>query len=323
MSAECDGVFYANRIYHDYILPIIGIILTIITFSLLLMFIIIRFKGNLKLLSSEYYVVLSFFILIVLTNIIWTFIHRLGCQNVQFYDTITNIGAQLYISQTLLIIFILYRRLCIIFNGTTFALSNKINKLFWTIYTLTIIIHIIAAALWVNWYEISGYVVFVGGVFVIASIAFLYYLFISKLLILSRTANNKQKKPKKIMNIVIRTALLGSISTSVTLLFYAFVSMEPFVNSIHWSFARAIIADIDLISNFCCIFLSFDAFNEYYLKICYLCNVKCTKCWENKFGNGDIRMVSDMVQRRDRLESVTIETTQTKTQSSKPEEQDV
>jgi len=220
-----------------------------------------------------------FFLTVAITWISWFFQVYVFCRgDLKLLITGLNWGGQMFSIQTLMLIGILYYRLYSIFNETPMALSKVMNIAFSIYYLLMSIFLIFGLGVWANYFANSSLILAICGLLVVAAIVFLQFMFSYKLYRVHKSVG-RHGHEQGMKAIIVKNTLLAVISTSVTLLLFVMIALDPIVNSVHFMFFRSTCAALDLYTNYFCILLSYSYFDAYYVKLCGCCDRGCHRMW--------------------------------------------
>ena len=233
-----------------------------------------------------YWTCLIFFIFVFL-YLISLILLAAVCQNVGAYMMVRDIAALLFVIQTLLLLAILFMRLYVVFKGTMYALSSVTIKLYWIIYSLCILFFIVAGISFVNLSQtiIGSIIVAFAFLLIIIMVSVLIALFLYKMAQVYKSVDTENSNPALIA-IITKTNLLAIISIVSTLITAIFVTLETSIwsNSIPVFMISRLLVINDVFTNFWCIILSSSIFNNWYLKICKCCHLRCESCWYRIVG---------------------------------------
>ena len=219
--------------------------------------------------------------LIAVENLIWAF--ALDCAvGTEFDAKIGIFVSSLFYAQYCVMIALLFHRLKTVFHGTAYKLSPCTVWTFSTIYVSSIVVGLIQSFIQ-DWSRASTFsilqftLLLLMGLLTLSSISFLPFLFVKKLIDVNKRA--QQSNENKLLSTITRQTILALISIASFLMLIAvymiFTSTELFITSIHATFAWILLSLVDIWTNFICIFLSYQASNDYYAKICGCCDTKC------------------------------------------------
>eukprot|EP01084_Bolivina_argentea_P252958 424781_1 len=209
-------------------------------------------------------------------------------------------GIQLY-----LLLLIYYLRLQFIFAATALALSKVTNVIyislfvFLPIYVAFVIIIIIVANNMRAMFMATYFFLFI---MIMSSLVILFIFKLIQVYKLSPETNNDQ-----LVTAITKTTILTSISLGSTFMSVIGNVIFPFVGvAIQW--VCHYISLMDLLTNFVCIMMSYNAFRMYYVLLCPFCDSKCRVCCSRIVtkSNNDIKMMDKAVS-----ESKPEDTTQT------------
>ena len=203
------------------------------------------------------------------------------------YIIAQNLTTQFYVSQTIMLIGILYYRLYFVFKGTVQSLSCINITIFIICYLFTSISFIFAGYMYANYMTTIGpSIIALVSILVIFMIIYLVSIFISKLInVYKKSQVTSSSDDKYLANVITKVSLLTFISTSNVIISAISSGLRPVFNSVHWDLFFTVIINIDIFSNFLCVYLSEKYFKKWYIKMCGCCHIECTKCWNFCLGN--------------------------------------
>ena len=267
-------------VYFDIILPTVTIILLIMMLPAFYKYVKSKKIQHRCLYWSGF--ILFIVIFVSMLSIIFSSIYF--CKDIEIYTIATNTFIQAVNIQGLLLLGILFARLYVVFDKSMFALSPITIRLYSIFYSMMIIVSFVAAVAYPN---------FKGSVIELVIVAFacllfillvtaLISLFLYKVAQVYRYVNTKNKSPDEdtdLIAIITKTSGLGITSIFLTLLHAIFGIIAPSAKSVHLEMLYKLFAEFDVTTNFWCIILSYKGYNEWYLKICGYCDLKCAVCW--------------------------------------------
>ena len=264
-----------------YVIPIIS------TFALLCMIPIVCWyikgytKKQLKVPSKLFYGGIIFFIISFLASIAFIIGSLAKCQNHMIDELASIIESMLYVFQILLLIGILYYRCSLIFKDTPFSLHKRTTISFWTFYILTTFILFSASfSFQFGPGEIAVIIIALAGVLALGLIIWANIIFISKVYTIFKYSNDQTEDLTKV---VTKTSFLAFISTFITFMTFVVGGIDPVLNNIYWNLFTVWMIMFDVYSNFFCIVLSYDYFDEYYHKLCGKCDTKLRRSCQGCF----------------------------------------
>ena len=236
---------------------------------------------KLKSTKALYYLGLSFYAMIIIslfTTIIWQIQSR--CYNHQTVSEYMKMAISItYGIQGLFLVIILFTRLHQIFRETSFGLSQRTITFF---ISVVVIITVVTQSSIIGYYvtavnspdsitilDIFNYIWLIGSVVYIMSLVWLNALFVYKMQKVFKLMHDKTK----IMNIITKTTVLCAVSTSTTL--FSMVILFSFGEEISLLLGLALL--IDFYCSFLSIWLSYDCFYGYYLRVCCCFDGLCKK----------------------------------------------
>ena len=129
---------------------------------------------------------------------------------------------------------------------------------------------------------------FTVGPRIIASVSVIYLvsIFIYKLINVYQKSDITCSDDKYLVNVITKVSLLTFISTSNVIISVTCSGLRPVFNySVHWDLFVTVIMNLDMFSNFLCVYLAEKYFKSWYNKLCGCGHVRCTKCWNFCLGN--------------------------------------
>eukprot|EP01084_Bolivina_argentea_P252957 424780_1 len=208
-------------------------------------------------------------------------------------------------TQVYLLLLIYYLKLQFIFAATALALSKVTNVIyislfvFLPIYVAFVIIIIIVANNMRAMFMATYFFLFI---MIMSSLVILFIFKLIQVYKLSPETNNDQ-----LVTAITKTTILTSISLSSTFMNFIGNAIFPSVGvAIQW--VCHYFAVMDVLTNFVCIMMSYNAFRMYYVLLCPFCDSKCRVCCSRIVtkSNNDIKMMDKAVS-----ESKPEDTTQT------------
>ena len=266
-------------------------------------------KAPLKYLGLTFFCTQTMFCMVPGVNFpIWAF--AFDCtQGDDLSQLSTTIAGGLITAQYLLMILILFYRLKIVFDGTTYELSRCTIWAFVVIYILTLVFG--TAYTFANDMTSSSYFEVVSflltGSLGISLILFVTFMFVKKLIDVNKRSGAEQSARNKLLSAITKQAILTFISISSLLVL---VTMSLLFNetgiltaSIHGNFVFTLCAFVDLCTNFICILLSYSAFSGYYMRMCGCCDTKCRQLCDKSAKSQEKQQVIENIT-LDNVESV-------------------
>eukprot|EP01083_Nonionella_stella_P114678 339337_1 len=269
----------------DLILSIYGILLYTFCASLILWLTYQYFKTKSILCHNPYlyYTSFVFFILIFLTYFFWATSWIFRCIDLYIEEQIATVGSATYVSQYYLLVWILFYRMCGVFKGTIFAVSNCTKRMFYTWYFLGA--PMMGISVWFRHSNIRfnfwpAVLYSCGFALLLSTVLLLIVSFIRKLITISKNPQTSSD----LLPIATKTFIL-SMASIASLCFMAFIMTLNLVvgYTTYVAFLRPFCSATDVISNFLSIFLNFKPFEKYYMKICGKCHTKCIHCCTQMF----------------------------------------
>ena len=236
---------------------------------------------KLKSTKALYYLGLSFYGMIIIslfTTIIWQIQSR--CYDHQTVSEYMKMAISItYGIQGLFLVIILFTRLHQIFRGTSFGLSRCTTTLF---ISVVVFVMLLTQSSIIGYYVLSvhspdsialldifNYIWLFGSVVYIMSLVWLNALFVYKMQKVFKLMHNKTK----IMNVITKATVLCAVPSSTTL--FSMVILFSFGEEINLLLGAALL--IDFYCSFLSIWLSYDCFYGYYLKVCGCFDGLCKK----------------------------------------------
>ena len=198
------------------------------------------------------------------------------------YDVaiLSYVSTILYFAQYNVMIFLLFYRLKVVFDGTAYRLSRFTT---WAFYTMYILSSILAVSVQVVNILMGGHspvrtiLTSFSGLCGILMIFFLTFLFVTKLIDVNKHCDGHREN--KFLSTITKQSILTLISIASLLvsvvIFFLLSSTGMYVSSIDAYFIWKLCVLIDIWTNFICILLSYQSFNAYYIKMCGCCDTKC------------------------------------------------
>ena len=217
-------------------------------------------------------------------------------------STVAIIGVFMQYHLMLLIMFI---RLNFLFQGTQFQISSRTIITFFLLFIMAVILTMLYAVLYFLYYHnadsdqltlLIGLITACFSLLIIMLSSMLNILFVYKLIKVNRQIYKKKSDAQRLISTITKISILSLVCIVSTLFVTAMgVTTQGLVfNSIHGWFAHAIAVSLDVCTNFICIFLSFHAFNGYYVNLCGCCDVKCKGLCRNFVGGDELELVKQM-----------------------------
>ena len=239
-------------------------------------------KASLKYLGlSLFCAQILYTIMIAVSNSIWAFAEN--CVGQTSFRGISEIVANtIFFAQYLVMILFSFYRLRVVFDGTEYELSKCAIRTFFIMYALALIFIVVFA--FVNDTDndhslLETAILLLVSLLLLSLILLLAILFVKKLIDVNRRCDGAQQNSanKLISGITKQTILTFTSISSLFMLFtlifllnaIATVYVEEFISII------LIFSLVDVWTNFVCIFLSYEAFDAYYTKMCGCCDTKC------------------------------------------------
>ena len=261
-------------VYYDYVNTILFGTSSLGLTSFIYIFIHSYLKSKLKTIKLLFYSGTTFFIMIFIALLSYSFWSINRCHNWRISTIFHLIATQLYILQTMMLAAILFYRLYKVFKTTKFALNILTIRLFSTCYIIASLIGIGAGITYSTHRTIGRFIGSIAGIFGIIIIGYIFILYVYKLFLVY-----KSEKDEDLINVITKTSLLAFISIFNTFLVFTIIPLISVINSVHFSFIWNVLVVMDLYTNFFCIYLQYKYFNPYYLKICGVCDRKCVALW--------------------------------------------
>ena len=176
---------------------------------------------------------------------------------------------------------IFYARLLNVFHGTPFQLTKKTRTIFTIFYIIFIILGIIS---WVviqiernNPESILLIIISIPYLFIMIIITqFLSFIFVYKLYKINRSVR-QHVNGNELRILMQKFTILSIIAMSGTLAYIMFIGASSFIHGLPiWLINMA--KQIDIATNILCLSLSYQFFDGYYRKCCYICDKGCQSC---------------------------------------------
>eukprot|EP01083_Nonionella_stella_P037148 101276_1 len=226
-----------------------------------------------------------YLILILMNYIAWTVSSAFKCVNADISRKFKISGIGIFIFQYEFLVWLLFYRLCIVFEESVFVMS-KCTKTMWyvsyssgtllagiSVYVTTIEIGI---AIW------DLILITISLTILIVNIAYPVVLFVHKLMILSVHAkdnhNDETGHDEQLIFIATKAFVLTLACITALLLLAVALSSQLLIGyTMHYQFVVALFAAFVLGVNCISIVFGFQEFDEPYMKICGFCQTKCVK----------------------------------------------
>lgn len=184
-------------------------------------------------------------------------------------------------------------------NVPTLGLSKGTIITFTVFYIVTCVMFLTGSTLYTLSPAKGGTLIYsISSIITICLAISLFGVYIFKLYSIYKTT-----KDDDLVNLISKNSLLALVSISITLLNFVLFAFVDLAKSAHYGFVVDIFIVTDIYTNALCIFLSYKSFENYYYKICGICDSRCIKkCVQNE----DMKMTAQ-----------DIETTITRTETDK------
>eukprot|EP01083_Nonionella_stella_P040068 108954_1 len=279
----------------DLVLSIISIVLYSLCCSLCLWLTYLYMTKQNDILQSDpchYCMALFLFILIILTFIIWATSWVFRCIDTHMEALIGTLGNAVYGVQYYLLLWMLFYRLCQVFEGSIFEVSSCMKKIFYISYFICSPLMVLCVC--ITSYDVLQYmkwtplVLLFGFLLLLFTVGILFGIFVQRLIIVSK---NTQRTAQDYMPVATK-ALILSVTSVISLLFLGIILvLESFVGyTTYIACLKPLSAATDIFSNYLSIWLHFKTFEKYYMKICGLCHIKCMDCCRAMVSENEIRL---------------------------------
>eukprot|EP01083_Nonionella_stella_P007253 20951_1 len=242
-----------------------------------------------------YYTGLLYFIIIILAFIMYCGSNIFYCINPSMASNLARGGIVFYTLQYILLIPLLFYRLCFIFKDTKHALSHCFILLFYCTFISLILSTIcvaIANATTIadeieeseNKFTTMDALAFLPVLLVLSLIVMLIGSFIFKL---TKIFKSSTARDHQMIRVAVKTFIL-TVCSIISLVFFACIQgirISGNIDDVRFEFMFFIALDMDLCTNFISIGFGYAPFKDYYLKLCGVCNALCISCCAKK---GDI-----------------------------------
>ena len=277
----CTGI---EIVYSDYTLPILNIVATISSSFLIYLYIKAYLKKELKSTSLLFYLGLALFVSIFISFIIAIIRNRIYCHTdfyylINFFDMANGV---LYNVQCTILVTVLFIRLVDIFNDTSLALSRCVIYLF---NTLIVAVVILGSSCSISYNMLEEYspnsslLVPIDSLWAFLSLVYVMVLiwlngmFVYKMYkVYHMTQGTHSNTRHKMKDVITKTTVLCIVSSLTILLFLITFFALSASDSPHMFFASNIAIIADSYTNFLSIFLSYECFDGYYVKLYACCD---------------------------------------------------
>eukprot|EP01083_Nonionella_stella_P021765 60277_1 len=204
-----------------------------------------------------------------------------------------NLLGQLYAVQYIVLIGILYARLKVIFDNTPFRLSKRLHKSFMIFYAIAAPTFIFTTVLYQNHLSAISYIASAIVLGIISTVlpGTLITLFIKKLRRVHGYAKGKRdgrfevttndESDTFLVKIITKTSLLAFTSIAISMFTGTVFSCIQFQsdNLHYYALGGDFLCTLDVFSNFLSIWLSYKEADDWYAKICGICDSRCNRAW--------------------------------------------
>ena len=174
----------------------------------------------------------------------------------------------------------LFLKLCHVFQNTAFELSNRTKTIYRTIFATSPIIIVIILIMGYFVAEWSYFTSTIALIYAWASVVFLNYLFIKKLIQVNRNSDDNE-----LLDVITKHTILATISLQFTVVVFITFGISSFIDNdtsiLHlsdWIGSYSILFDV--FTNSLCIGLSLHCFDKYYGICCGCMDKQCRKSCE-------------------------------------------
>eukprot|EP01083_Nonionella_stella_P278500 947125_1 len=223
-----------------------------------------------------FYLTVTYFFFNIVVNIMWMNRTIFYCIDVEMTQKFAGFGGPPFMLQFVLLVYILFYRVVLVFSGTAFQLKRSTSCCLHVYVVIFIVIW--GAHGWTQssalqftiWGVLTETLSFLTGV---TTLILLAGLFMHKLIKIE-IASNESNEESKLMSTVTKTFILTSIcvtSYSINALVY---TTNLMVTDANLFFIGHIFGALDKLTSFMTVFLGYNQFFSYYIKICK-CHPKC------------------------------------------------
>eukprot|EP01084_Bolivina_argentea_P123583 218998_1 len=239
-----------------------------------------------------HYMTMAFFVFIALANGLWCVSCVVHCTSPNLWFPFRASGFAFYGLQYMILILLLFHRLCVVFEQSPdFAVSKASKIIFYGGFVLFALVMASAGSLPTT--DLNMTLNIIGVLITIVLVGWLMGLFIYKLQKLSsqsteagdsssRVGNAQIRKSNaRLLVICIKSFILTLLSVvSIVLVVIVFIPglAASFDNEIDYEFLKSLLFALDLQTNFIGILFGFQAFQAHYLKVFGWCQNKTVAC---------------------------------------------
>eukprot|EP01083_Nonionella_stella_P313411 1125012_1 len=227
------------------------------------------------------------FVFILIALITFGIYDAIYCLDAPLIHISALLGNTCYALQYVVLLAMLWRRLCIVFEDSPFAVSNRTKRIFWMTYALQILFAMAAVGdsyfshnnnpLW------SAISLILACCAVIVLIATLVGLFIFKLLVMSRiqvrtTVGNSDDTNGQRMELVTKLFILtlASIISFFVMLLVACIAYAVGIgDNVYLGFVYKLTLTMDTFTNFLSIVLGITELNHIYMNLWFMSDPMC------------------------------------------------
>ena len=281
--------------YTQFIIPSLFMVGLVMMAYLLYAYIRAYQQDNIKSSAFLFWTSLIYFVLAFLYYFVTMMVYVFECRNNKISVIFLNISAHLYGVQTLTIAAILFARLVIIFKGTSFRVSDSTVNTISVLISSTLVISTSGQILYHNtsFDDIGLILLYFGSFGLIIVASSLNILFIHKILRVYRMTKKQSSKSHNLLNLITKKTVLCFASTWTTFVFLLIYFLRIFTNrNPHYYFFMVLCLMADTYINFMAIFLSFNHFDNLYIRVCGCCDKRCHTFWKKRVSSMQLEMVT-------------------------------
>eukprot|EP01083_Nonionella_stella_P086899 241605_1 len=243
-------------------------------------------------------------------DIVCIYIHYIYLQGCVRGTALSSSSCASYVLQYVVLLAMLWRRLCITFEGSPFAVSNRTKCIFWVTYGLQIFFAMmcLAGAVYLPLWSIIYPIIAICALLVLMST--LVGLFLFKLLVMSRICENTQtatvgRKDDLRLGLVTKLFIL-TVASIVSILSYFAMSVVVTAigigTNVYFRFLSDLSHTMDVFTNFLSIVLGIPELNHVYMNLFGFCQMRCVKCWKNKIQMNSSSQLSQVIGHKTTIE---------------------
>mmetsp|Transcript_27036 Transcript_27036/g.44388 ORF Transcript_27036/g.44388 Transcript_27036/m.44388 type:complete len:344 (+) Transcript_27036:53-1084(+) len=277
--------------YYDYILPITSAIAAISMLPPIFVYFRGYIKKKIKSSKCLFYAGLVMFIAIVLQFTGLIFMQPAYCRNMTLYLALEGPLTLIWAVQTQILLQILFFRLKLVFDDTSFALSKCLVRSWFTVFAIIVGSYLLALTFFVSQnivlVALGGLLLVVSAVFAAFAAVWLMALFIQRLMRVHRLLDGDQigVNNDRMVNAVTKNAVLCFASTTTNILLnFVLIPTSTFTQSIHFDFLFRLVYHVDVYTNFLAVLLTFGHFDNLYQRLCGCCHSMCFSWCADRFG---------------------------------------